>query len=234
VINGVNIKNVSRKSGFTLLEVVIVMLIIAVLVGGFEFVEELLKSIRQKTAIVEVERLEVSWRTFTDEYNFPAGDLAKASEYWPNCAVPATDCDGDGDRRILLGTESYRLWQHLSLAGKIEGSYSGVPSAPDFVEVGVNVPKSQIPGGAYSIGYSAMFGNKLILGAAKIPSSHWASNALLTPYQAQQIDVKKDDGMPITGKVRGASAGLEPCEILGVYNFSTEEIACALWFTLPM
>ena len=69
---------------------------------------------------------------FRDRYFTLPGDFNNGSGVWgTNCSTVAADCNGTGDGKIaeIAGsayTKEYLLfWQHLALAGLIEGKYNG-------------------------------------------------------------------------------------------------------------
>jgi hypothetical protein len=80
----------------------------------------------------------------------------------------------------------YRAPQHLSLAGMLNGTYTGTTlGIPSVYQLGL-----------YSIRTGTDFGvtgNKIEFGTA-VPA-YFACNAILTSMQAYNIDTKIDDGL---------------------------------------
>ncbi|MCH2546206.1 MAG: prepilin-type N-terminal cleavage/methylation domain-containing protein [Alphaproteobacteria bacterium] len=138
--------------GFTLIEISIVMVIIAIVVGGVLVGNNLLRNARLGTILSDKEKYVNAVEQFKTKYKSLPGDMANATQIWgaenadfTACALlttPSTTkatCDGDGDDSIAQVPESimasggdeirheyFRAWQHLANAGLIEGSFSGV------------------------------------------------------------------------------------------------------------
>lgn len=150
--------------GFTLVEMSVVLLIIALIVGGIVVGSDMITNSQMQTIIADVERFKNASKQFRDKYNYLPGDLPTAATFWgtdAGCPVadsaPKTEtCNGDGDGKIRetsstftspasLGTnaESLRVWQHLANAGFIEGLYNGAAVNSNY-KPGVNIPKSEL------------------------------------------------------------------------------------------
>jgi len=124
-------------SGFTLLEMSIVIVIIALLVAGIVGGRTLIRAAELRGVISELDGYTKAVKTFQDKYLALPGDMSTAESYWgadtacPNTAannVRKTEtCNGDGNGQIALWNtstdaqsqwyETFRAWQHLSNAG---------------------------------------------------------------------------------------------------------------------
>lgn len=130
------------RQGFTMVEMSIVLLLIALLAGGIVAGVNLKRSAEIKSIPDEITALRGAVGTFRDRYSSLPGDMYNATKFWaeqnstPSVCVttrssgPRT-CNGDGNGLISTfgdGTtyyESQRFWQHLNNASLITGHYDG-------------------------------------------------------------------------------------------------------------
>jgi prepilin-type N-terminal cleavage/methylation domain-containing protein len=199
----------SLKSGFTLIELSIVLVIIGLLVGGVVTGSSLIHQSSLKSVINEFNTINTAINSFKLQYNFLPGDFPNAGSFWSgssNCANSAspTGCNGDGNGQVYFvstsGTESYRAFQHMNLAGILDGSFPGDNTFSSLYP-------SKYKRGYYDIRYggtssSGPIGNQIELGNWSIPG-RIAAAGLAQPYDAYNIDSKMDDGLPNTGKLIG-------------------------------
>ncbi len=261
--------------GVSLLELAIVIAIFALVIAAITGGQILVKQSELRSVISDIERYTEAVTMFENQYNYLPGDFPEAEDYWgaddscPNTATNTTHkavtCDGDGDGRVYdvpAGTERYetfRFWQHLSNAGFIEGSFTGVTGPDNAYDsvLDINSPSSQITGGGYSFFYLGYVGasNTGDMAAAVdgILKSHRYNHVflfgsdvggdveltgmpVLTPRDAYAIDSKVDDGNPSWGNVMSMSTGVQGCgDGLGpnkeYENLSSDDaISCQLLF----
>lgn len=205
-------------SGTTLLELVLVLLIVALLLGAVLFARDLQNAAMVRQVIGEVEAIHTAIHTFQGKFDAWPGDFSLASQYWAG-----TTSDGDGDSIIYMdnlgGGEHLRFWQHLSLAGLIRGQLSGVPGS--HCTEAIYVPAMNIPATLYSpIGGYVVWDNSgaplsldsrapatkyLVLGATLVPPAcSWAFVAgLLEASHGRSVDGKIDDGIAFSGNTLG-------------------------------
>jgi prepilin-type N-terminal cleavage/methylation domain-containing protein len=205
-------------SGFTLVEISIVLVIIGLIVGGILVGREVIQGAERRAVIREQEQYRTALNAFRMKYNALPGDMANATLYWGKDAVdcnmapgsvgaPGT-CNGDGDGTIGESTtgENWRAWQHLAGSGVIPGAYLGKPDGSGNRVIGLTVPKSKFPGGGWNIGYrltNVVFGRgyRHFLEIAGAPNGlDWDNGAIFRAVDAEEIDRKVDDGLPDRGK----------------------------------
>lgn len=201
-----------KKSGFTLVEMSIVLVVIAIIASAITGGAYLLSDYRLKVIINEQNYYKTAIGGFLYQYGQLPGDFNAASIVWPTCDATPSNCNGNNDgviarqNTLQYTDESSRAWQHLYLGGYIEQQMSGYHNVATQNNIGVNVPASKFPAVGWYIEYEIPGGttrntNLLIIGGFVFGSFNYAS--FLTPFQAQKIDQKVDDGKPFTGKVRG-------------------------------
>jgi prepilin-type N-terminal cleavage/methylation domain-containing protein len=106
-----------RQSGFTLIEIAIVLVIIGLLLGGILKGQELITSARVRNIIAQLDGTKAAVFGFQDRYRALPGDFNKASTQ-----ITGASKDGNGDGQIK-DDEVIAVWDHLSHAGFINGTY---------------------------------------------------------------------------------------------------------------
>jgi type II secretory pathway pseudopilin PulG len=233
-----------EKSGFTLLELSIILVIIGLLVGGVLIGSEMIKQSQLSRVTKDFQKYETLYQTFILKYNAIAGDFPRASQYWPSCMATATDCDGDGDG-LIEGSpryEMYLLWRHFNLAGMVPGNFSGVAETPEVI-LNKNLPTAPLDGSGYILRYNtnSIYGKQDNgLSLSSMPSCNGALNGpSLNAADAQSIDFKADDGLAATGNIRATIAPVPsgPCATLmsgcisgTVYDLGNPTVSCRLFY----
>ena len=133
---GAETMNRTRQSGFTLVELAIVMIIIGLLIAGILKAQEMIINAQLKSVIKEVQSYRAAVHTFRDVYDAMPGDMPNPGARIPNCAanIACIDAGGNNDRRVgtltnnwsrdnqsALITEPTQFWIHLALADLITG-----------------------------------------------------------------------------------------------------------------
>ena len=257
------------RAAFTLIELSIVLVIIGLLVGSILGGQSLIHASELQSVISDFQKYRFATKQFRDQYNALPGDMLNATSYWGVLAGTGSDstcyntaatglptCNGNGDGRVSSpdgGTswgEYFRFWQHLSNAGFIDGTYTGVTgvlSGNDAV-IGINSPKSRVRNAGWSTGHAgyADATNTLVFEGdrkqifqvgSRYPSRATGGSAF-RPQEAWKIDTKFDDGLPANGVVTSDKMGsaMNPnCTdstnpTLAKYNVSNTAIACRLMF----
>ena len=156
-----------KNKGFTLIEMSVVLIIIAVLISGGFMGMSLLRSAELREVIGDYDRYIKAIKEFEDKYQALPGDMGTAETIWGSdagCPTTTTNaipkiatCNGDSNGRIgasstagVLDTnaayEWFRAWQQLADAGLIEGQFTGVKESATNGDagIGLNVPKSKL------------------------------------------------------------------------------------------
>ncbi len=157
------------STGFSLVELSIVLVILGLLTGGVLAGQSLIRAAELRSVTQEFSQYTIAINAFKDRYFQIPGDMDNATRFWgdnaTHCADPGiTDgtpgtCNGNNDGVIerdaaASGQESegYMFWQHLANAGLVDGNYSGLAGAsnPYHDVIGVNVPASDLSGGGWN------------------------------------------------------------------------------------
>lgn len=216
------------QSGFSLVELSIVLVILGLLIGGVLTGQNLIQAAELRSASKEYTNWQTAVNLFREKYMAIPGDMINATSFWGTasgaCATPGTatgtapqTCNGNGDGNISDYStaarmyESVRFWQHLANAGLIEGSYSGVqgPLNEWSMVAGTNVPRSKYRNGTWAVTYRVSTwtgdgtyfnGNYGNYYQLGTSTGGWPNGGFL-PEEIWNLDMKMDDGKPGTGKV---------------------------------
>ncbi len=247
-----------KTTGFTLLELSIVIVIIGLIVAGISAGQSLVRQAKIRGIVTQHNDYKVALNSFLLQYDAYPGDLRNASAYWPTCDATPANCNGNGDGNIdRIGpnapdtVEAIRGWQQLADAGLIEGTYTGVGEACGGRSQvpGSNSPLSDFP---YAPGYASsgwMYGtNTMIYPALTISLGSYVSCwgpfwPILTPGETQAIDLKLDDGVPRSGIVIAKKRNDNTQDETdcytggsyaagGSYTLSNENLGCHIGFVI--
>ncbi len=181
------------QSGFTLIEIAIVLVIIGLLLGGILKGQELITQGRIRNVANDFQSMTAAINLYQDRYRALPGDDAGAAARWAITApTPSAGALGDGTISGVYNTstaadESRQFWLHLRRAGLVGGAVAD-DSLPPNAASGV----TGVQNGAFGIPGLVICSNNL---PAKI---------------AQAIDTQFDDGNATSGTVRavtGTTAG---------------------------
>ena len=216
--------SVSRSSGFLLVELSMVLVILGLVVGGIMAGQALIRASELRSIGTGFNRYETAIYAFKDKYFALPGDITNATAIWGKdatycnsqtgtAATPGT-CNGDGNGYVNQASlEMWRAWQQLAMAGLIEGNYVGTQNSwGTNARPGIDMPAGRLSNTGYMLlvenNTNAEFAwtditytkNLLLFGTA---SGALPSLGAITPIEAWNIDTKLDDGYPGTGKVWG-------------------------------
>lgn len=180
------------QSGFTLIEIAIVMVIIGLLLGGVLKGQELIRSGRIKNIANDLRAMATAIHAYQDRYKVLPGDDPKAQQHHGG-----TDCNGECANGMIDaewnataggGDESTLVWQHLRRAGFLKGSGDQQPNHALGGMIGVT--GSQSLHGMENV-------NRLVLG--NLPGD-----------VAAALDTELDDGLADGGAMLGMEAAENP------------------------
>ena len=208
--------------GFTLLEIAVALLIISVIAGTIVAGKSMIRASEIRNFIKEMDVFRTNMHVFEAKYQGKAGDIVNATSFWgeldsdnATCiTTTATDmrtCNGNGDGR-LEAHEGFRMWQHLSNAGLMNGQFTGTAGALGVNDAvpSINVPESAINNIFYMVQhfgnanfryFNTVRGNILFIGKSDRMFNNQPWIPFLTSQETRNIDVKLDDGLPVTGSI---------------------------------
>src|SRR5438128_6457166 len=127
----------STQTGFTLVEIAIVLVIIGLLLGGILKGQEMITQAKIKNVINDFNGIAVAVTSYQDRYRALPGDDANATTRWTTQAPGKGNGDGvmlgnykDNDTTGTSCTLSLHdalpiFWQHLRIAGFVPGLTTG-------------------------------------------------------------------------------------------------------------
>ncbi|HNH34476.1 MAG TPA: prepilin-type N-terminal cleavage/methylation domain-containing protein [Rhodocyclaceae bacterium] len=186
-----------KQSGFTLVEIAIVLVIIGLLLGGVLKGQELINSAKVKNMAGDFRNISTFVYAYQDKFRaLPGDDTAVVNHVGAGATVATTPAGSVGNAR-LNGTwnsatatdETYLFWQHVRLAGLATGTTN--TAAADYV------PRNA-DGGAIGITGDP------VLTAPTTPyiANFYVCSTNIQGRFARQIDTTIDDGNTATGTLR--------------------------------
>jgi len=195
-----------NQSGFTLIEIAIVLVIIGLLLGGVLKGQELINSAKVKNLATDFKNVPIYIYGYQDKYKALPGDDTNVCAHLGGCststpagpAVLATTPTGLQGNGIINGAwnsttqtdESYLFWQHIRLAGfgpgsTTPGSQGYIPTNAVGGIIGVTNSGADLP-------IIGMVGTYIVCSGS-------------IPYKfAKQLDTTLDDGVTNKGSVMAA------------------------------
>jgi prepilin-type N-terminal cleavage/methylation domain-containing protein len=192
----------NQQSGFTLVEIAIVLVIIGLLLGGILKGQELINSAKVKNMISDFRTTQAMVYGYQDKYKSFPGDQTQAQldNNFSPAGTATAGATGNNNGRIdgnwndTSGSEAFVFWQHVRLANLATGatvltppeSYRPKNADGGFigVESGLNTAGAAAP---FIAGMSGSF--------------YVCSDGVLGKY-AKQIDSTMDDGNTAGGSIR--------------------------------
>lgn len=205
-----------HQSGFTLVEIAIVLVIVGLLLGAVLKGQELIFNSKVKATWNLSKEVAAAIYAYQDRYKVLPGDDPQATTRFPS--VTPTPVNGNGNGLItgvtdcstgVSSAENCQLLYHLRLSGLLSGerTTSLRHAFGGRAEVG--------PANANGLG--ASFGSQLAM--------HFAANTL-TRKAAQALDAGFDDGNPTTGSFR--------CAGITTYDMTQPEANVAGWCAVKL
>jgi prepilin-type N-terminal cleavage/methylation domain-containing protein len=196
-----------KQSGFTLIEIAIVLVIIGLLLGGVLKGQELINSAKVKNLAADFKNVPLYIYGYQDKYRALPGDDSQAASHVNIAGVvtavattPATNPTSQGNGLIqgnwdsnLTTDESIVFWQHVRLAGFAAGA-TAVPAAIAS-DQDPYIPQNAVGGRIGVESGSAIPPITGLRGSYIVCSTH-----ILGKF-AKQLDTTMDDGNGSTGSI---------------------------------
>jgi prepilin-type N-terminal cleavage/methylation domain-containing protein len=187
-----------HQSGFTLIEIAIVLVIIGLLLGGVLKGQELITQAKVKNLASDFKNTSLFIYSYQDKYHALPGDDVLAATHVTS-ATPATTPVGKlGDGKIdgtwnstTVTDESFLFWQHVRLSGIA----AGVTDTTDAT----GYPQRNTSGGLIGVTNST---DMSIVGTnGNLKGSYIICSGGILGKFAKQLDVALDDGNTATGSM---------------------------------
>ncbi len=196
-----NLRNRAKQSGFTLVEIAIVLVIIGLLLGGVLKGQEMIDTSKMKGLSNDMKAVQTAYQSYLDRYKAVPGDDLTATSRFAIGAFTTNNGDGNGvingnyqDFSLTAVTsDAMRFWLHTRASGFIGGTFSG--SATTGVAPS---PRHGFNNGLIGIeqrGAMALTGVMTCAGGVPLKFANF-------------LDVEFDDGDNKTGTVRSINANL--------------------------
>lgn len=182
-----------KQTGFTLIELAIVLVIIGLLLGGVLKGQELINSAKVKNFATDFKNIQVYIYGYQDKFRaLPGDDLAVVAHVAGTLATtggtPGNAVIEGAWNSTTLTEESVLFWQHVRLAGLAAGATSTADA---------NYYPTNADGGRIGV--------QSVSGLTKITDMTGAyvicSNGILGKF-VKQLDIALDDGETSTGSFR--------------------------------
>lgn len=189
---------VTRQSGFTLVEIAIVLVIIGLLLGGVLKGQELINQAKIKNLANDINGISAAVYGYQDRYKKLPGDDNSAATRWTS---PTAASNGNGNGVVEgcynaaatctagitggITAESVQFWDHLRRSGFVGGSTG---------QTGAQALPQNAVGGYLGVQTGAIGMAGLVICSANI-------NGKL----ASALDSQLDDGSPATGTMRATA-----------------------------
>ncbi len=204
------------KKGFTLIELSVVLVILAVLVGGIITGQSLIQTAQLNGLIGDVERYKSAFSRFQVEYQQLPGDMDNAYDYWGSkCGTNSSNCNGNGTSTLSQGEEEGLLfWNHLYVSDLVDDYSEPISNREALCDQGVNMPYTAMDSVSMLPRYNSIDArsatvNEIIniifvfslIDEANDQSGCISYQDAFSAEQLYTIDKKMDDGFAYSGKV---------------------------------
>ncbi len=217
-------KDSFKKKGFTLIEITIVVVVIALIIGGVLLGRDLISAAKAISQVSQFSQYQHATEIFESKYNALPGDMPPELAATLQFQVRAgTSGRGDNSRNYMhpnslltdfyveeVGYEKTLYWRDLSESKLIPETFNTATDACPPITAGemeLYFPRAKLDDGSHIFLYSG--GNeqknyyeltKMVAVAASLSCMPTRAHAT-RPAIAYMIDSKMDDGLPRTGSV---------------------------------
>ena len=214
-------RRINKESGFTLVEMSIVLVIIGLIVSGVLVGQDLIEAARNRATVTQVQGYDAAVNTFMLKYRLAPGDLGNPSNTFNAAGGRAADflgvgaLEGDGDGQIEevaapvanptnFAGEIGSFWNHLGLSGMVGSTYTAVTSGA--IAGGTHLPIADT-------------GRGLIFSAFMITPDTATYTGTLTPLSTANywfIGGGNGGASAALTNVFGATSGLNPAQAYSI------------------
>lgn len=201
-----------KQSGFTLVEIAIVLVVIGLLLGGILKGQQLINSARVRNMADQNSAIQSSYYGFIDRFrNLPGdmrpvdacnsigGDVDEDVGAGGDCST--ADLGGNGNGRIDTIPEAGAVWAHLSVAGFLSGTYTG--DTVDAAAYNTGVATGNVPPNAFQGPILLAHTNAYKNNSGVVRLAYSFGGNIPVPL-LRDLDQKLDDGQAGSGVMRSA------------------------------
>lgn len=189
-----------NQSGFTLIEIAIVLVIIGLLLGGVLKGQELINSAKVKNLATDFKNIPVYIYGYQDKFRALPGDDGSAASHVTGATAATAAAGIVLNNGIIEGAwdsstytdETIKFWQHVRMAGLATG-----PTAEN-----TDLLPTNSVNGIIGITNSGANNPDPAAAATEIKGSYIICSAAILGKYAKQLDIQMDDGAPTTGSMR--------------------------------
>ncbi len=228
-----------NQSGFTLIEIAIVLVIIGLLLGGVLKGQELINSAKVKNIANDFKNIPVFIYGYQDKYRALPGDQTIASldaqftgattctpaAVAGSCVTANGVIEGNWNA-ITVASESFLFWQHVRLAGLAPGPTSTADA--NYIPVNSTGGKIGIQSGTSSVTTTPI---NATAAASPIRGTYIICSAGILGKFVKQLDLTMDDNNSATGSMMAGVATDAGTPMTAVTNAN---ISDALTYTVCM
>ena len=184
----------ARRTGFTIVELTIVLVVIGLLLSGILKGQELINGAKIRAIVDRQNSLIFAWSQFVDRYGAKPGDYAGTDI--PSYATPSPT---RGNGVVELG-ESARAMEHLALAGEIRNCQQCIDGGDRGIPTAENSLTNQY-GGVISIWHHANYELRGVPVADNANRLQIHTGPRIPSNILGEVDRKIDDGLANSGRM---------------------------------
>ena len=181
------------QTGFTLVEIAIVLVIIGLLLGGILKGQEMITQAKIKNVVNDFNGITAAMNSYQDRYRALPGDDLGAAARWAGSVSGGGNGQFTGlynaaSKATYAATdESNLFWWHLRLAGFVAGATSGQTAGQQPNNAANGIMGVETGSATTGLGFT----------------SNIVCSSNLPDKIAIAVDTQMDDGSPAAGQVRG-------------------------------
>ena len=225
------------QSGFTLIELTIVLAVIALLAGTIVIAQDMIHKSKVQNDIIQFTMFDSAVANFKDKYSSFPGDMVNATSYFSHASLANGDGDSilenaDGNTTYAggnYGGEYAQFWLHLSESGFVDQQFDASNNVGEgFPQLNVNEEIILATAVMPLFAYNMRYGKPNLL-----PDMNAADGArTFPPPLAQDFDLKLDDGIPSTGRFRANAETSNQCNDGTNYTISNTDQYCRPYYVM--